>query len=138
MLLADVETGFQSTHPNVGCDPIHILPVIQVFYFNPRIPMWDATQVPECIQLVLIISIHASQCGMRLCSRCFIYNTFKFQSTHPNVGCDINPTIIHMKLSLFQSTHPNVGCDCKKKQNLSLNFTLLDKFILSYSQNYDN
>ena len=34
-----------------------------------------------------------------------------FQSTHPNVGCDVQKMVLKLQSMTFQSTHPNVGCD---------------------------
>ena len=62
--------------------------IMQELNFNPRIPMWDATYTMDMQ----------------------IEKNPLFQSTHPNVGCDVRTGQLFCA-EQFQSTHPNVGCD---------------------------
>ena len=56
---------FQSTHPNAGCDVSYKTTYQIIFDFNPRIPTRDATTHYCSFDWWELISIHASQRGMR-------------------------------------------------------------------------
>jgi len=66
---------------------------VNIFYFNPRTPMWGAT----CRSLY----------SLRVMPT--------FQSAHPYVGCDSEMQVPTAYQAGFQSAHPYVGCDPTKR-----------------------
>ena len=85
---------------------------VNIFYFNPRTPMWGAT----CRSLYSLRVMPTFQsahpyvgCDVSGDSGC--PDDFRFQSAHPYVGCDIHRIQCLSSQRLFQSAHPYVGCD---------------------------
>ena len=100
--------------PLTGCDLILKKILIQHHYFNPRTPY-----------------------GMRPLLQSHSPSFAKFQSTHPLRDATMYIKVKYVDGYDFNPRTP-YGMRPQKKQNHYLNFTLFDKFILSYSQNYDN
>ena len=97
--IAQLPSQFQSTHPNTRCDSAKSF----------------------VISFLSLISIHAPQYEVRLCSR----NTHRlhaiFQSTHPNTRCDRITTLKVHKVANFNPRTPirgatvtGLGCAVEK------------------------